>query len=430
MPISPTIHLTRVARPLLLATHLLATLLLTLPSLACAEGSPDALVALSLDDAAALAVQRQPQLEALDAEARSARQRAIAAGELPDPRLSVGISDLTLEGANRFTLRDESDTQIMAGIRQDFPRADKRRLQRERAEQEADTFDAERLAAERKITRETGLAWLDVWKAEESRRLANRMLAEAERQVQAAEIAYTTGRGSQAEFLAAKIEAEALRDEFAGFAQQSQHYRNVLARWIGEAAFNPIGHDLPPETSPNVDALSAALLTHPHFLAEAKKLVTAETDVQLAHQDYRPDWALTVGYGHRPEFADYAQVQVEIPLPVFTARRQDPQLEAAVGMKASQQARLDDGLREHRAEIRMNADDWRLLQGRLARYDSVLLPQAESRVNAALASYGAGSGALREVLEARRSGLEIAMQRLDLQADAARHQVQLRYFAP
>lgn len=430
MSIFSTIHITRCARPLLLATHLLATLSLTLPSLASAQDTADALIALSLDDAAALAIERQPQLDALDAEARSARQRAIAAGELPDPRLSVGISDLTLEGSNRFTLRDESDTQIMAGIRQDFPRADKRRLKRERAEHEADTFDAERLATGRKIARETGLAWLDVWKAEESRRLANRTLLEAERQVQATEIAYTAGRGTQAEFLAAKVEAEALRDEIAGFAQQSRHYRNGLARWIGESAFNPICPELPLEAPPDVAALSAALVTHPHFLAEARKVATAETDVQLARQDYRPDWALTVGYGHRPEFADYAQLQVEIPLPVFTARRQDPQLEAALGMKASQQSRLDDALREHRSEIRMNAEDWQLLQERLARYDGVLLPGAQSRVNAALSAYGAGSGALRDVLDARRRALELAMQKLDLQADSARHQVQLRYFAP
>jgi outer membrane protein, heavy metal efflux system len=425
MSISPAVRAIRLARPIFLAA-----LSLALPAIATAQDAPDALVALSLDDAAALAVQRQPQLEALDAEARSARQRAIAAGELPDPRLSLGISDLTLEGANRFTLREESDTQIMAGIRQDFPRADKRRLQRERAEHEAQTFDAERLATERKIARETGLAWLDVWKAEESRRLARRSLAEAERQFQAMEIAYTSGRGSQAEVLAAKVEAESLRDQVAGYAQQSRHYRNGLARWIGEAAFGLICPELPPEFAPDVAALSAALLTHPHFLAEARKVATAETDVQLARQDYRPDWALTVGYGHRPEFADYAQVQVEIPLPVFTGRRQDRQLDAAQGMQASQEFRLDDALREHRSEIRMNAEDWQLLQERLSRYDTLLLPQAESRVNAALAAYGAGSGALRDVLDARRRALDIAMHKLDLQADAAKHQVQLRYFAP
>lgn len=121
---------------------------------------------------------------------------------------------------------------------------------------------------------------------------------------------------------------------------------------------------------------------------------------------------------------------MEIPLPVFAGKRQDKQLASAVSMQAAQQARLDDALREHRAEIRMNADDWSRLQARLARYDSSLLPQSKARIEAALSSYGAGSGTLKDVLDARRMALELAMQKLDLQLDSARHQVQLRYFAP
>lgn len=405
-------------------------LLLWASMAATARADDDAHVALSLEDAAALAIRHQPQLDALNAEARAARERAIAAGQLPDPTLNLGISDLTLEGPDRYTLRRESDTQIMAGVRQAFPRAAKRQLRRERAEHEAETFDAERSATERLIARETGLAWLDVWKAEESLRLTKASFVEAERQVQAATISLSANRATQAEVLATKVEAESLRDRSDGYAQASRHYRNTLARWIGEAAFNPTCPDLPAETAPDAPMLIAALRTHPHFLAEAKKVAVAETDVGLARQDYRPDWAVSLGYGHRPAFSDYAQLQFEIGLPVFSANRQDRQLESAVAMQSAQQARLEDALREHVADIRMNADDWQRLQERLRRYDNSLLPQSQARIRAALAAYGAGSGLLKDVLDARRMALELAMQKLDLQLDSAKHQVQLRYFAP
>ena len=78
----------------------------------------------------------------------------------------------------------------------------------------------------------------------------------------------------------------------------------------------------------------------------------------------------------------------------------------------------------------MNADDWQRLQARLRRYDDSLLPQSRARIEAALVAYGAGSGLLKDVLDARRMALELAMQKLDLQLDSAKHQVQLRYFAP
>ena len=413
-----------------LSRRLAGAVLLLVAMTAQASEAPDTHVALSLDDAATLAVQHQPQLEAFDAEARAARQRAVAAGQLPDPTLNVGISDLTLEGRDRFTLQRESDTQIMAGVRQAFPRAEKLRLRRERGEQEAETFDAERSATERMIARETGLAWLEVWKAEQSLSLTNASLIEAERQVQAVTIALSANRATQAEVLAARVNAEALRDQADGFRQSSRHYRNNLARWIGEAAFNPVCPELPPETAPDAPTLIAALANHPHFLAEAKKVAVAETEVKLAKQDYRPDWAISLGYGYRPAFADYASVQVEIPLPIFSANRQDKQMESALAMQSAQQSRLADALREHAAEIRMATDDWQRLQERMARYDSSLLPQSKARIEAALSSYGAGSGTLKDVLDARRMALELAMQKLDLQLDSAKHQVQLRYFAP
>jgi outer membrane protein, heavy metal efflux system len=123
-------------------------------------------------------------------------------------------------------------------------------------------------------------------------------------------------------------------------------------------------------------------------------------------------------------------VQVEIPLPIFSANRQDKQLESAHAMQAAQESRLADTLREQTALIRLNSEDWSLLQERLARFDSSLLPQSKARISAALSSYGAGSGTLKDVLDARRMALELAMQKLDLQLDSAKHQVQLRYFAP
>ena len=385
--------------------------------------------ALSLDEAAAVAVQRQPQLEALHAEAQAARDRAIAAGQRPDPTLNVGISDLTLQGRQRFTLQDESDTQIVAGVRQTLPRSDKLRLRRERAEHEAETFDAERSATARAIARDASLAWLEAWQAEQALHLARASLLEATRQSQAMTIALSANRATPSEVLAARVEVERLHDQADGNRQSAQHARNALARWIGEAAFQPISPELPVEAAPDVAALISALASHPHFLAEAKKVAVAETDVALAVQDYRPDWAVALGYGYRPRFADYAQLQLEIPLPVFTAKRQDQQLASARAMQSAQQARLADALREHAAEIRMNADDWSRLQARLSRYDERLLPHASARIAAALASYGAGNGSLKEVLDARRMALELALQKLDLQLDSARHQVQLRYFA-
>jgi outer membrane protein TolC len=414
-----------------LRCRVLALLLTLHPSAALyAQDAPVPVPALDLDGAVARALRRQPQLEALAAEASAMQHRAEAADQLPDPRLTLGITDVPVEGPDRYSLRRESDTQISAGLRQDFPRAQRRVLQRERALGEAQVLEAEREAAARLLARETGLAWLDAWKAEAASGVTLQSLTEAERQADAARIAYTAAQVNQAEWMAAQLEADALRDELEAYAQQSRHARNQLSRWIGQAAFDPIDPVLPAETPPDAAALIAALRQHPHLQVEARRLALSETDVRLAIQDYRPDWALTVGYGHRAEFADVALLQLELPLPVFPGRRQDPRLQSARDMVRAQAGRLEDQQREHEAEIRLNADDWQRLQQRLRYYDERLLPQAQVRIEAATAAYGAAAGTLKSVLDARRFALELALQKLELQADAAKHQLQLRYFAP
>ena len=64
----------------------------------------------------------------------------------------------------------------------------------------------------------------------------------------------------------------------------------------------------------------------------------------------------------------------------------------------------------------------------LGEYTSVRT-QGEQRTAAALASWQAGQGTLLAVLDARRIALENRLKRLELEADAARHRVNLLYFA-
>ncbi|MDZ4261473.1 MAG: hypothetical protein U1B30_03965, partial [Pseudomonadota bacterium] len=69
-----------------------AALLLTHAVIAAAEP-------LSFDAALALPLREAPVLVANAAQLDAARQGAIPAGELPDPKLALGIDNLPIEGA-------------------------------------------------------------------------------------------------------------------------------------------------------------------------------------------------------------------------------------------------------------------------------------------------------------------------------------------
>ena len=384
---------------------------------------------LSLDAAARLAQTAQPLLEAQTAAVNAARESAVAAGQLPDPVLSGGLSNLTLTGSDRFTLEKEGDTQVLVGIKQQFLGGNKRELRGARAAREADRLEAELEEQRRMIARETALAWLETWKALRAQELVQASIAQAQLQAQAAEIAFSANRASQAEVLTARVSLELLNDQLANLQQMEWHGRNQLRRWIGADAERPLEMTLPAWPAPDTEQLAAHLQNHPHVRALTAAAETAEAALELARADYKPDFSVMAGYGYRPAFADYASLTFEIGLPFFTANRQDRGVAAAASQLEQMRQMREDWLKQHRADIALNVADWRRLRERFARYDTAILPQAQQRLDSTLAAYGAGGSTLALVLDARRSLLDVRMQRLELELDAAMHQVKLAYFA-
>lgn len=246
--------------------------------------------------------------------------------------------------------------------------------------------------------------------------------------MQAVEIALRTGSATQAEFLAARLEVGRLQDAVSGAEQSIEHARSGLSRWIGQSAFRPVCPDLPktPEL-PSLDVLLERVRTHPHLAGFTAQVAAAQTNAQLAQAGYAPDWRVELGYANRPAFSDMVTLQVGIDLPVFTHNRQDRTLNAALAQQEAAESAVEDASRQLSAEARLNHHDWQRLTTRLQDYDSNLLPQSASRIEAALAGWRSGRGMLRDVLEARRAALELQMARLDLQHDIAKHTVQLTY---
>ena len=383
---------------------------------------------LTLAETRRLALARQPSLLAQAAAVDAARQRAVAAAQLPDPKLRGGVTDLTITGPDIGTLNRQSDTQFNIGIAQDFPLAGKRRLRGARAEAEADLADRELRVQQLELERDVGLDWVEVWKPQQALVLARATEHEAALQLEAAEIAYTNGKTTQADVRAATVALALIRDDIARLEQDTAHARAVLSRWLGEAAYRPIAPSLPVWHEPvALDVLLQTLRTHPHISAAVKEVAVAASEVALAKQAYRPDWSVELGYAYRPAYTDYVNLQIGIDLPVFTANRQDRELAAkTAALERAEQLREDD-YRQHAAEARLNLGDWSRLGERLARFDDTILPESQSRIEAARLAWASGSGTLSAVLDARRAALDAQLRRLDLEADRAKHALNLRY---
>jgi outer membrane protein, heavy metal efflux system len=385
---------------------------------------------LTMEEAARLAAVDQPLLTGREAKIQAEEHLAVAAAQLPDPKLSGGLKELPIDTPEAFSTRRDNFTEFTIGVSQDFPRAQKRRLEGVRKQLDADTDRAVLENEQRLVRRDASLAWLDVYEAEQGMRLTQRLADEAALQVQSLEKDYSNGKASQADWLAAKVDTGLAADKTHDWLHQGLRARAGLARWIGDDAQRPIAASLTmPGFSSPLPGLLAGADHHPVIGSLDKQIEASATDIALARQSYKPDYSVEVYYAYRRDFADFVGIEFKVGLPYFTKNRQDRGLAAAHEQSRASEDRKRDLLRELHAKVSQDYLDRRHFEERVADFDASIIPDAQHRVEAARGAYQAGRGTFDAVLLARRSLLDVQLQRLALAVESARAQARLDYWS-
>lgn len=382
---------------------------------------------LGLEESAAMALQRQPQLLAQQAAITALAEAAPAAGQLPDPKLRVGLLSLPVD---TFNFDQEAMTQASIGINQLIPGGDKRRLATARVEREAAQGNQALAAITERISRDARLAWLDVYAPSAARDLVGKVETEYQRQVEWSQVAYQANKISQDETLALRGMLETTRDRLAELARQRNRAQAGLARWVGAEASRPL-EALPAASPPApLGELLEKLGRHPELTVLNEAVAVAQSEVALAREAYKPDWSVDLSYGlrggNRPDLVSFV---VGVDLPVFTANRQDKRLSARLaGVERADQLR-HDRYQSLQAELEAAYTDWQSANARIAHYEQDILPLAVRRVVSALAAYGGDRASYGRVLEARRAETEARLQLLAQQVARAKALTQIRYFS-
>jgi len=387
---------------------------------------------LSLQDAQRRAVARSQQLAGQDSAIAAAREMAVAAGQLPDPVLKLGIDNLPVTGEDRFSLTRDFMTMRRIGVMQEITRSEKRELRQQRFGREAEKAAVEKAAASAVIQRNTALAWLDRYYAEAMQRVIAEQSAQAKREIAAAEAVYRGGRGSQADVIAAHGTLAALEDRASEFRRRAASATATLGRWIGEGA------DAPLAPRPAIDAvqldlqnLEQDLAHHPEIAVLARQEEVATAEAKLAQASSKPDWSVEFAYQQRgSDYSNMVSLGVSIPLPWDTGNRQDR--EAAAKFAAAEQARAqrEEQLRAHVGEVRALLAEWQSGRERMTRYERELIPLAAERSRASLAAYQGGRASLTDLLLARRNETEVRMLAVQLEMETARLWAQLNFLTP
>jgi outer membrane protein TolC len=387
---------------------------------------------LTLAQARHLALDRSRQLAAQDYAASASRDMAVAAKQLPDPVLKLGVDNLPVSGADRYSPTNDFMTMRRVGVMQEFTRTEKRTLRASRFDREAEKTLAEKAVTAAAIERDTTLAWLDRYYAEAMAAVIAEQGAQAGIESQAAEGAYRAGRGNQADLFVARSALAMFDDRASEFKRRIRNATTMLARWIGAAAEMPLAGE-PVTDTIRLDpaTLDTQLAHHPDIAVLKKREEIAQADAQLAQANKKPDWSVEVAYQQRgPAYSNMISVGVSIPLQWDRKNRQDRELSAKLAVVEQAKAEGDEMLRAHVAEIRTMINEWENDRERSARYQRELIPLAQQRTAATITSYRGGKASLPDVLSARRNEIDVRLQALQLESETARLWAQLNFLFP
>ncbi|MGD9812063.1 MAG: TolC family protein [Sphingobium sp.] len=395
-----------------------ATLLAILPAAALAEP-------LSFDEALARAAKSAPLLDARGEQIRARQSAAIAAGQLPDPKLGIGLDNFPISGPPAFSLTRENMTMERVGIEQDVPNLAKRHAQQNRAEADITAARARSQVDLRRIRVATALAWIDAYYAQKRLEAMDVVLERLRRLPGAAVSAVAAGTGRPAQSLNIRQSiAELFEDRRSMLVAEAGKARAELARWTGDPDPQPAGPL--PHFAVSREALRAALARHPKLELASASVGQALADVDAARAEKRPDWGFNVAFQRRdPQFGSMVSVGATMTLPLFPGRRQNPRIEAARADAVAAGAEKEDIRRTLEAQLETALAEHAMHHEQWMRARDTLLPLAQREARLETASYAAGRAGLLDVIEAEAGLARTELDMLDREAAVARHEALL-----
>ena len=384
---------------------------------------------LSFVDALRAAEAQAPRLAAQRHAIAAAASQVGRAGELPDPRLRLGLENLPVSGPVSYRYDADFMTMRTIGIVQEFPNQAKRAARNARAERRGELEEAN-LAAQRVfVRRDVALAWLEVHHAERARDVLRRLADQVRLQSDVASSGVLRGRQMASDGFMMRSAFEQMNDRIIEQERVVEKARNALAAWIGADASRTLVD--PPDTGRiehGFDHLIGRLDEHPMLRVLDEREALARAEVELAKSTRERDWSLQVGYAQRePTFSNMISVMVAFDLQTARERRQDRDVASKISEAEQARAQREDARRMHEAEVRNMLADWRTAGRRIERFSTILLPLARERVQAALADYRGGRGELGVVLDAERALAETELAQVRSQLERARAWAGLNY---
>ncbi len=341
-----------------------------------------------LEDLCRLALERSPKIRSGAQTAVAQRLRIRPEGALPDPVLSLGVSNV---GLNRWTVGVEEMSGVSLNVSQAFPFPGKQRLKSEMAAQQALQSESDLSAVKLAVVREVKTLYARLYYYHRARQLLLEKKAILEDTQKIAETKYAVGQGVQPDILKAQVELSSNEEMILTMGGMIRSATAALNSALDYPPENPLG--VPEEIGLGALPLTleqvqeAALKNSPAIKKAGYALEESKLAVALARKEFLPNFMVQVGKVFRGILPDMYEAMIGVEIPVYFARKQAPLLAESRARESSSREDLGAAKDELNSMLSESFLTAKTAGDVIALYKDRLIPQASLSLESSLANY-------------------------------------------
>jgi len=356
---------------------------------------------LTLRQALALTLMKNPVLKAYSLETRAADARALQAGLRPNPELGIEVEDVGGSGA--LSGFDSAQTTIQ--LSQLIELGDKRQKRKTVALLEKDLSGWDYETRRLKVLTEAGKSFIELLAVQERTKLLAELVDVSEQTFKSVTQRVEAGKDSPVEKTKASVALSGVKIEYEQALQELEKTKKVLASFWGieQPKFSVAQGQLNAISDiPEMNDLQQKLISNPELARWEKEIARDKAALKLENSKAVPDITIGAGVRRFNETDDNAFVfGVSIPLPI-SDRNQGGRMEAAYNLSKAYEeqraARIEVTNRFNQIFTELSVSFNKIQELRTS-----ILPGAREVFDASREAYAEGKIDYLNVLDAQRT---------------------------
>ncbi len=335
------------------------------------------------------AEQKNPRIAASFHAWQASRNVPKQVSALPETQLSV--QQFSVGSPRPFAGYSNSDfAYIGFGASQDIPYPGKRQLHARAAEHESDSMEAQTDSVRRTVVGNLKMVYFQLAYIQQTLGVLQRSDELLNQVQQASESRYRVGQGNQQDVLKAQLQHTKILQEIAHHHQEEGLLEAQIKQLLGrpQESAEIVAETLTVRALPYsaAELLQKAREQNPDVHSKQASIQRQDTQVELAHKNFRPDFNVQYAYQHtNGDTRDYYMATFGIRLP--NRGRQKAELAEAQQNQERARKELDAESQRVLSEVQQQYVRAKTSEERLKIYSDGLVPQSEATFRSALTAY-------------------------------------------